>query len=297
MEDKKRIIVIDSSILIHRAYHALPPLKNKKGELVNAVYGFFLIFFKAIKEFQPNYIAAIFDMPSPTFRHLAFKDYKTTRPPTPANLTSQIPKIKTVLKKFGIAVFGKKGFEADDLIGTVSRLALNENNNNLEVFILSCDLDTLQLVGKSVKVYALRKGFSDMILYDKQAIAERFRLAPENLVDYRALKGDPSDNIPGVAGIGEKTAISLLRDFGSLDNLYRELKESTLKAQKIPVATKKKLIENEDKAWLSRDLSVIKQDVPINFHLRDCGFNHYDREKAAEVFEGLGFRSLISKLP
>lgn len=298
MKDKKRLVVIDSNILVHRAYHALPPLKTKKGELVNAVYGFLLIFFRTIKEFQPNYIAAVFDTASPTFRHVAFKEYKIKRPPTPEGLTAQIPKIKTILKKSGIAVFEKEGFEADDIIGTIARRALDEEGEDgLDVIILSCDLDTLQLVNGNIKVCALKRGFKDIVLYDDEKVKERYEMLPVGLVDYRALRGDPSDNIPGVAGVGEKTAINLLKSFGSLDNIYGEIEGATKKSETISPAVRKKLTEGKERAFLSKELSIIKQDVPLDFQLEDCSFRKYNREKAARSLKDIGFNSLIGKLP
>ena len=297
MDNKKRFIIIDSNILMHRAYHALPPLKSKNGELANAVYGFLLIFFRAVKEFQPNFVAAVFDTAKPTFRHQAFKDYKITRPPTPEDLSSQIPVIKSLLRESGIAVFEEEGFEADDVIGTVARLSLLEDGNGLEVIILSCDLDTLQLVNANIKVCTFQNGFKNMVLYNNEKIEERYEISSVDLVDFRALKGDPSDNIPGVAGIGEKTAISLLKDFGSLDNLYFEIETATARAGAIRPAVRERLINNKDQAFLSKELSIIKQDVPVNFQLDDCGFGKYDREKAARSLEQIGFRSLVGKLP
>jgi len=176
---KKRLIIIDSNSIIHRAYHALPPLTTKKGELVSAVYGFLLVFLKVIREFQPDYIAACFDVPGPTFRHKKFKEYKAKRPPTPKELYQQIPKVKEILKAFQVQVFEKESFEADDLIGTIARLApkkftpyRNEVSGaeqvlpGIETIILSGDLDTLQLVNPQTKVYFLRKGVKDVVLYD-----------------------------------------------------------------------------------------------------------------------------------
>ena len=165
MEPKKRLIIIDSNSIIHRAYHALPPLTTKKGELVNAVYGFLLVFFKAIKDFQPDFIAATFDFPGPTFRHKKYKEYKAKRPPAPEELYQQIPKVKEVLKSFNVPIFEKEGFEADDLIGTISKLAPKKQVlPDIETIILSGDLDTLQLINPKTKVYSLRRGVKDIIL-------------------------------------------------------------------------------------------------------------------------------------
>ena len=225
-EQKKRLIVIDGNSVIHRAFHALPPLTTKSGKLVNAIYGFLLVFFKAIKEFQPDFIAAAFDFPGPTFRHKKFKEYKAKRPPAPEELYQQIPKVKEILEAFNVPIFEKESFEADDIIGTISQLASKKQVfPEIETIILSGDLDALQLVDSQTKAYTLRKGVKDVVLYDEKLVKEKFQgLTPEQLLDFKALRGDPSDNIPGVTGIGEKTAIGLLLKFGSLENLYKEIK-------------------------------------------------------------------------
>ena len=233
MRDKKRLIILDSNSIIHRAYHALPPLTTKKGEVVGAVYGFLLVFLKAIKEFQPDFVIACFDVPGPTFRHKKYKEYKAKRPPAPEDIYQQIPKVKEVLKAFNVAIFEKQGFEADDVIGTISKLAPRKQVlPEMETIIVSGDSDTLQLVDSKTKVYALRKGVKDTVLYDKEAVVQKRQgLTPEQLIDYMGLRGDPTDNIPGVPGVGEKTATDLIQRFGTLENLYQKLDEllSTIK--------------------------------------------------------------------
>ena len=209
--EKKRLIIIDSNSIIHRAFHALPLLTTKNGELVNAVYGFLLVFFKAIREFQPDYIAACFDFPGPTFRHKKYKEYKAKRPPTPKELYQQIPKIKEILKDFNVPIFEKEGFEADDIIGTLAAFSTKKViASPIETIILSGDTDILQLVNPQTKVYVLKKGVKDIVLYDENLVKEKFQgLTPEQILDFKALRGDPSDNIPGVTGVGEKIAIDL----------------------------------------------------------------------------------------
>jgi len=313
MFEKKRLIIIDSNSIIHRAYHALPPLTTKKGELVNAVYGFLLVFLKAIREFQPDYIAATFDFPAPTFRHQEFKEYKATRPKAPDELYNQIPKVKEILKSFNVPIFEKEGFEADDLIGTISRLAPKKSRTRaklgtgltpyrnevsgtgqvipeIETIILSGDLDTLQLINRYTKVYTLKKGVKDTILYDEKAVKERYGLLPEQLVDFKALKGDPSDNIPGVPGVGEKTAIKLIKEFGSLENLY-----SALTGLNQPLRTK--LEEYKDQAFFSKNLAKINQNVEIDFDFKKGEWKNYDREKVKKILKDLEFFSLIARLP
>jgi len=224
---RKRLVLIDANSLIYRAYHALPPLTTKKAEPVNAVYGFLLVFLKAIREFQPDFIAACFDSPGPTFRHKKFKEYKAKRPPIPKDLVSQIPKVKEVLSAFGVPIFEKKGFEADDLIGAISKITPPDT----EVIILSGDMDILQLINSRTRVFLLKRGIKNTHLYDQNMVKEEYGISPSQIVDFKALRGDPSDNIPGVAGIGEKTAIDLLKRFGNLEN---RLLKSFLQTQDSP---------------------------------------------------------------
>jgi len=311
-EDKKRLIVIDSNAVIHRAYHALPPLTTKKGELVNAIYGFLLVFFKAIKEFQPDFVAATFDFPGPTFRHKKYKLYKATREKAPEELYQQIPKIKEILESFNVQIFEKQGFEADDLIGTISKSAPARNRYaqsvaggpkkqiipEVETIILTGDLDALQLVDKNTKVYTLRKGLKDTVLYDKEKVKERYDgLFPEQLTDFKALRGDPSDNIPGVLGIGEKTAITLIKEFGSLENLYEELKKNSEKAKEIKESLRKKLLDYKDQAFISKMLAEINQNVPIEFNLEKCRWGDYNKDKVIQIFKNYEFKTLINRLP
>jgi len=295
---EKRLIIIDSNSIIHRAFHALPPLTTKKGELVNAVYGFLLVFFKAIKDFKPDFIAAAFDFPAPTFRSKIYKKYKAKRPPAPKELYQQIPKVKEILKSFNVQIFEKEGFEADDIIGTISRLAPKKQvMPKLETIILSGDLDTLQLVESETKVYSLKKGVKDVVLYDKELVKEKFGgLAPEQLLDYKALRGDPSDNIPGVTGIGEKTARELLLKFGTLENLYQEIETNSTKAKELKPKLKETLLKYKDQAFLSKDLARIEKSVPIDFNLAKCRFQSVNKEKARELLRKFNFQSLIERL-
>ncbi len=298
MEKERKLLIIDSNSLIHRAYHALPPLTTKKGELTNAVYGFLLVFLKALKEFQPDFIAACFDVAVPTFRHKKFKEYKAKRPPAPEELYQQIPKLKEVLDAFNVPIFEKEGFEADDIIGTISRLAPRKQvMPRIETVILSGDLDTLQLVDKNTKVYTFKKGLKETIIYDEKAVKERYGFSPSQIVDFKALKGDPSDNIPGVSGIGEKTAINLIKLFGSLENLYQEIKEETKKVKELKPAIKDKLVQYKDQAFFSRMLSEIRKDAPLDFNFEKCQWGGYNKEKLIQIFKNLEFYSLISRLP
>lgn len=297
--NKKRLVIIDSNSLIHRAYHALPPLTTKKGEEVGAVYGFLLVFLKILRELKPDFIVATFDLPSPTFRHKKFKLYKAKRPKLPPELSQQIPKVKEILRSFNVPIFEKEGFEADDLIGTISKLAPRKQVfPQIESIILSGDFDTLQLVDSQTKVYALRKGVKDTVLYDEGLVREKYQgLDPNQLVDFKALRGDPSDNIPGVRGIGEKTALQLIREFGSLENLYRELEENTEKASQIKTKVKEALIRYKNDALTSKELVQIEYNLSIDFNLEKCRFGEYNKGKIIKTFENLEFYSLMKKLP
>ena len=299
MTNEKRLIIIDSNSIIHRAYHALPPLTTKKGELVNAVYGFLLVFLKAIREFQPDFITATFDFPAPTFRSKIYKQYKAKRPPAPEELYLQIPKVKEILKGFSVQTFEREGFEADDIIGTISHLALKKQvMPKIEIIILSGDSDALQLVNPQTKTYILRRGVKDIILYDENLVKEKFQgLIPEQLLDFKALRGDPSDNIPGVTGIGEKTAIELLLKFENLENLYKELEEKSDRAKTLNLKLREKLLQYKEQAFLSKSLAQIRKDVPIDFNLEKCGFEKYNKEKATQVLKNFEFYSLLERLP
>ena len=295
-EENKIFIIIDSNALIHRAYHALPPLKTKNGESINAVYGFLLVFLKAIKEFHPEYIAAAFDLKAPTFRHNHFKEYKAKRPKMPDEFYQQIPIIKDFLKAFNVPIFEKEGFEADDIIGTISDL-LSKNEKDLEIIILTGDSDMFQLINKNTKVYAPRKGLKDTLLYDEEKIREKYNLTPDQLIDFKALKGDASDNISGVKGIGEKTAIELIRKFKNLENLYKEIENETEESKEIKERIKEILIKNKEAAFFSKMLVEIRKDAPIDFKLENCQWKGYNKKNAEELLKNYEFFTLINKLP
>lgn len=289
-------MIIDSNSVLHRAYHALPALSSKSGELVNAVYGFLLVFFKVVQEFDPKYIVAAFDFPSPTIRHEKYKEYKATRKKAPDEFYQQIPKIKEILEAFNVPILEKKGYEADDIIGTISRITLESPQK--EAIVVSGDCDILQLINERIKVYVLRKGVKDTLLYDQELTREKYGgLSPQQLVDFKSLKGDVSDNIPGVQGIGEKTALSLILAFGSLENLYDEIDKGTENAKKIAPKVKEKLIQNKKQAFLSKELVMIEKEVPLDFSFEEKKWKDYKKEKVIESLEKLGFYSLVKRLP
>jgi len=294
MENKKKLIIIDSNALLHRSFHALPPLMTKSGQETGAVYGYLLTLFKAITDLKANYIVACFDTKMPTFRHEMFKDYKAQRPATPTGIISQIPVAKEVLQAFGIPVFAKEGVEADDLIATICEKVGKE----AEIYIVSGDMDNTQLVNENIKVYTLGKGIKDTVIYDINKVVERFGVTPEQMVDYKALTGDASDNIPGVEGIGKKTAAEIIQQYGSIKNLYEELATDTAV---LKPKVKEMLKQNKESALMSRDLAQMKKDVEIDFILEDCKFDPsadgFNLGKVEEIFKKLDFNSLILRLP
>ena len=249
MSGNKRLIIIDSNALLHRAFHALPPLTTKSGQETGAVYGYLLTLFKAINDLKADYIVACFDTKMPTFRHEMFKDYKAQRPATPSGIISQIPITKEVLEAFKIPVFAKEGVEADDLIATICTVA--QDGKDSEIFIVSGDLDNIQLVNENVKVYTLGKGIKDTVIYDINKVRERFGVEPNQMVDFKALTGDPSDNIPGVEGIGKKTAAEIIQKYGNIKNLYEELSTDTAV---LKPKVKEMLKQNKESALMSREL-------------------------------------------
>ncbi len=288
---KKKFIIIDGNALLHRAWHALPPtLQTKSGEIVNAVYGFTMILLKVLKDLKPDYLAVTFDLRAPTFRHKEYKEYKATRIKQPDELYAQIPKVKEVVRAFNLPIYEKEGFEADDVIAT---LVKDKSVQDLLTIIVTGDLDTLQLVDRNTEVYTMHKGISDTLTYDIAEVKHRFDgLTPEQMVDYKALRGDPSDNIPGVKGIGEKGAITLLKEFKTLDNLYKNLE-----AKKIPDRYRHLLKEYKKEALMSKGLAQLITDVPIKFKLEDAKVIAYDVGKVIPLFQELEFKSLINKLP
>jgi DNA polymerase I len=215
-----KYMLIDGNALVHRGFHAIPGLTTKDGEPTGAVYGFTMILLQAIKKLKPTHIACSFDLAGPTFRHEQYVDYKATRVAAADELYAQIPRVKEVVRALNIPIFEIAGYEADDVIGTLATHICKEHDDVCEVVVVSGDLDLLQLVSKCVKIFTLRRGLADTFIYDEAAVGERYGLKPSQMIDFKALKGDPSDNIKGVAGIGEKGAAQLIQDFGSLENLY-----------------------------------------------------------------------------
>jgi len=290
MEKKpKKLIIIDGNAIIHRSFHALPPLSTKKGELVNAVYGFASTLLSVIDKFHPDYILATFDLKAPTFRHKEYAEYKATRVKAPDELYVQIERVKELVRAFNIPIYEKEGFEADDVIGTVVKQS-EELKDGIENIIVTGDLDTLQLVSEKTKVYALRRGITDTVLYGDQEVFERFGLKPDQIIDYKGLRGDASDNIPGVKGIGEKTATTLLQAYKTLEGVYENIAQ-------IKGAVKDKLEKDKAQAFKSKWLATIVTDAPVKLELEKTVTHEFDRPTIVKLFQELNFFSLIKRLP
>lgn len=281
---------------MHRAFHALPPtLSSPKGVLTNAVYGFVSVLFKMIKEKKPDYVAATFDLAAPTFRHEEFAEYKSHRIKAPDELYAQIPMVKDILSAMGIPIYEKQGFEADDLIGSLAEKT--KDIPDVQTIIATGDLDTLQLVqDEKVVVFTLRKGVTDTVTYNEKEVKNRFfGLLPNQMTDYKGLKGDPSDNIPGVPGIGEKTATTLIGKYKSIDNLYEQLAKDK-KSKDISPKLAEKLLENKDMAFFSKKLATIIRDVDIDFSLEKSDWRkNIDKEKLNGLLKELGLYSLVKR--
>src|SRR3990172_7515979 len=284
----KRLMLLDGNGLIYRGYFALPPLTTSKGELVNAVFGFCSIVLRGIQDLHPDYVAVAFDLAGPTFRHERFAEYKATRARMPNDLRDQFPKVREVVKALRFPVYELAGFEADDVIGT---LAVEAEGRGLETTIVTGDLDMLQIVSDHVRLMTTRSGVENTILYDPARIHERFELVPGQMIDYKALKGDPTDNIPGVPGVGEKTAAKLIREFGSLDAVYERIAE--VKPDKL----RDKLIEHRPQVDQGQALSRIVRDVPVALDLEAARLRDYDRDTVIRLFREYEFRTLIERLP
>lgn len=285
----KKLLLIDANSLIHRCFHALPPLTSLKGEPINAVYGLSSILLKVLREHNPDYMVAAFDRPEPTFRDSMYKEYKAHRPPTADTLIPQLIKAHEVFEKFGIKVIEKAGFEADDIIGTLAEIFKKEND--LPVIIFSGDKDNLQCIDdKRVFVELLKTGVSKTVLYDEALFIQEYNFSPKQLIDYKALIGDASDNIPGVKGIGPKGATDLIKEYGSIEKIYEEV--GLIPQKKL----QEKLEQNQENAFLSKKLATIKIDVPLNVGLEDLKREQFNKEELSRYFGELGFKSLVERL-
>ena len=286
---KPQLVLFDGNALVHRAFHAIPPLTvSKTGEMVSAVYGFALMLLKTINELKPTHYAIAFDKEAPTFRHQLFDQYKAQRPPTPDELVNQLGRVRQLVEAFRIPIFELDDYEADDVLGTLSHQA---SRQDIDTIIVTGDADAMQLVSPKVKVLTPKKAFGDTMLYDEAAVSQKYGVKPGQIADFKGLKGDPSDNIPGVPGVGEKTAVKLLQQFGSIEQIYARIDEVT------PPKLQALLQENEALARQSKELATIVTQTPVTLNLDDCQISHYDRHRVTELFRELEFSSLLSKLP
>ena len=287
--DKPLLVLFDGHALIHRAFHALPRLSaSKTGEPTGAVYGFVLMLLKVLQDHRPTHLAIAFDRPTPTFRHQEFEEYKAQRPKAPDELVRQIGRVRDVVKAFNIPVFEMDGYEADDILGTISRQA---TAGGLDTIIVTGDNDELQLASEKVKVLLPQRGFVESSLVDGAAVAEKYGIKPVQIPDLKGLKGDPSDNIPGVTGIGEKTAARLIQQFGGVEGIYEHLDEVT------PEKLREVLRAQEPQARQSKRLATIVTDVPIDFNLESCRAVTYDRDAVVQLFRELEFFKVLNRLP
>jgi len=286
MNKIKKLVVFDGHALVHRGFHAIPHLTTKDGTPTNAVYGFTMMMLLALRELQPDYAVVAWDAPGKTFRHDQFSQYKATRKKAPDELYAQMPLTKELVSAFNIPLIEVPGFEADDIIGTLTKTF----QDNLEVVVVTGDMDELQLVSKNVAVYTMRKGFTDTFVYDEKAVQNKYGVTPEEFIVYKALKGDTSDNIPGVMGIGDKGATELVSEYKTLDNIYENI-------ELIKPTLANKLKAGKENAYLSLDLSTIKRDVKFDFELSDSALHDYDKKKVFDLFHKLEFKSLLAKLP
>jgi len=294
----KILVLLDVHAIVHRAYHALPEFATSKGEPTGALYGLSTMLLKIISDLKPDYIAACYDLPKPTYRHEAYKEYKAGRAKTDDELVSQLKKSYDIFKAFNIPVYSKEGFEADDMIGTIVEQKRKEKG--LDIVIASGDMDTLQLVeDDKIRVYTLKKGIKDTIIYNEKGVLERYGFGPKLLPDYKGLRGDPSDNIIGISGIGEKTATELIQKFGSIEEMYKKLKKDKTQFEKAGI--KERIIglleTGEEEAKFSKMLGTINRNAPIDFILPEKIWKEsVDVEKVNTVWSELEFRTLGTRL-
>jgi len=294
--NRKILVLLDAHAILHRAFHALPDFTSPCGEPTGALYGFTAFLIKIIRELKPDYIAAAYDLPKPTFRHIAYDKYKAGRAKMDDSLAKQINRSHDILKAFNVRVYSAEGFEADDVLGTIVEKIKNlPAGKQVKIIVASGDMDTLQLVkDDDVVVYTLKKGINETIIYDEKAVIERYGFGPELIVDYKALKGDPSDNIIGIKGIGEKSATELIKKYGGIENIFAKLKEEKIEA-------KPRIIEllkgGEEEAQFSKTLAEIRKDAPVDFSLEKVSWKDgFEKENVKPIFSELGFRSLLDRM-
>ncbi len=287
MKNKKKMILLDGQGMIYRSFYALPPLTTSGGRVINAVYGFTTMLIKLLEQEKPDYIMVALDMPVPTFRHKKYKEYKAHRKKMPGELIEQIPLIKQVIKKYNICICEKEGYEADDIIGTIAKKA---DSNNYEILIVTGDRDAFQLISSNIKVMMMVKGITETKIMNADDILIKYGITPDKMIDIMALKGDASDNIPGVPGIGEKTAVSLIKEFGSLDDILKNIDQIPNKS------IMKKIKENISLITLSKELATIDLNVPMEYDFEAFKTRLPDYEELWKIFKELEFGNLLKKI-
>lgn len=298
----KRLVILDGHALLYRAFHAMPGLTTPDGRPSGAVYGVANVVLRVLRELEPTYVIACFDAPGPTFRDHLYSDYKATRAETPPEVIAQEPMVKAVFDVLAIPHLALPGYEADDLIATLVRQAVrgdqskasNDQEKVDEVIIVTGDRDLLQLANTKVRIYLLRRGIKDIELLDGSAVKALIGVAPDQILDWKALVGDASDNIIGVPGIGPKTATELIRHFGSLEKLYAEIQNPQLK---IRDSIRQSLLSDKDRVFENRKLLKLREDAPIKLDLAAARRNNYDRERARTYLASLGFKTILDRLP
>jgi DNA polymerase I len=287
----KKLILIDGNAILFRAYHALPALTSSDGTVINAVYGFFSMLFKIMEEQKPDYLVVCFDHPKPTFRQTLYADYHANRPRAADELVIQMKLVRELVTRMKIKLFEVEGYEADDLIGTLAKQAVSgQLNGALEVIIVTGDRDLLQLVNPHVKVLMPIVGITKMLLMGEQDVTEKYGVRPQQFVDYKALIGDPSDNYPGVAGIGSKTAANLLKEHESFEQLYENL-------ALVPTKIAQRLAADAEQAALAKKLAAILTDAPITLRLEEAQVSDFQPQEGQKAFAELGIKSLQKRIP
>ena len=287
----KKLLILDSNSILNRAFYGVRYLSAKDGTPTNAIYGFLNILLKLIKEQEPDYICAAFDVKAPTFRHKQYEGYKAQRKPMPEGLAAQMPLAKDVLRAMGVTILEKEGYEADDIIGTVARLC---EESEISCFIATGDKDDLQLASDKTKVIltVTKSGYNETIIYDDKAVKEKYRVTPTEFIDVKALMGDPSDNIPGVKGVGEKTAMSLIEKHHSIEYIYENIDGIGLKG-----AMLQKMKDGREMAFMSKELATINRNTPIEFNAEECVFDGFENNgELYEILKRLELNSIIKKL-
>lgn len=290
-----KFLLVDGNAVLHRAYYAMPDWRNRSGEATAGVYGFLSMLMRAIEELKPTHLAIVFDTPAPTFRHNMYVGYQSNREKDrqiSEDIWGQVEKLKIVFEKVGVPVYTLEGFEADDVIGTLASQC-EVLSAKCEVVIITGDKDLMQLVDDHIQLYMPQRGLSDNVLVDEEKVVEKLGVGPGLVIDYKALVGDSSDNYPGVTGIGPKTAINLLKEFGSFERIYKSLKTSPQPSPNLGEGVIRKLADGYEGGRISKELATIRRDAPITLDSAQCSIP--SAQEFAQVFKELGYKSLVRR--